>query len=160
MSYESYTNEGEKVIYCKACDVVSSFKIPALFKCLGYSAPEDGENGVAIGYTVNVEAIKEFEQATNKTINYGVFAVLKDTIGNNPIFEQDGTPSRGVITAEITSYEFSTFELKMVGIKDDQKDIKFAMGAYVETKNGDEAEYFFLQAGDISENEKYNFFTQ
>ena len=155
--YDSYDAEGEKTIKCNTCDVVNSFSAPALFTCLGYSAPENGKNGIALGYTVNNKAIEDFEVISESTINYGIFAVLKDRLGSLPIFSEDGTPANGVISADITSYECVAFDLKVTGFTDEYKTAKIAMGAYVATKNGETIEYTYIQGGDISENEKYHF---
>lgn len=157
INYVSYEKQGEKVIRCTTCNIDSTFSVPALFTSYGYSAPEDGSNGIAVGYTVNLEAIDVYEEATGKTIKYGVFAVLQDRIGDSPIFGDDGTPADGVASADITVYEFPMFELKIVGFTDEYRNIKFAMGAYVETKSGDVTEYVYLQGGDAKENEKYHF---
>ena len=131
--------------------------IDPLFTCLGYSAPEDGRGGIAIGFTVNNEAIKEYEKATGKTLKYGVFAVLKDRLGDNDVFSKDGTVAEGAINADITSYEFALFELKIVGFTDEQKDTKLAMGAYVAVTDDEGTEYSYMQGGEPNENEKYYF---
>ena len=156
-NYESYEEQGEMVVKCKTCNVIDTFSTPALFTCLGYSAPEDGKNGITIGYTVNNEAIKDFEKATGKIINYGVFAVLKDRLGEQSIFSDDGTVADGVKNADITSYGVSNFELKIIGFTDQYKDIKIVMGAYVATKIGETTEYAYIQGAPANENEKYHF---
>ena len=156
--YESFLKEGNYKYQCARCDDVNSEqKASALFTCLGYSAPEDGRGGIAIGYTVNNEAITEYEEVTGKTLNYGVFAVLKDRLGNNDVFAEDGTVAEGVINAEITNYEFVAFELKIVGFTDERKDTKLAMGAYVAVTDGETTEYSYLQSGTPAANEKYCF---
>jgi len=131
--------------------------IAPLFTCLGYSAPEDGRGGVTIGYTVNNEAIKEYTEATGKTLKYGVFVVLKDKLGDNDVFDKNGVAANGVLGAEIKNCEFAAFELKIVGFTDTQKDIKLAMGAYVAVTNGETTEYSYMQGGEPNENEKYCF---
>lgn len=159
--YENgYTAEGLKTIACQneGCKHSSGEeKTSALFTCLGYSAPEDGRGGIAIGYTVNNEAIKDYENATGKTLKYGVFAVMKDKLGTNDVFAEDGTVADGVINADITSYEFALFELKIIGFTDEYKDLKLAMGAYVAVTDGETTEYSYMQSGEPNENEKYCF---
>ena len=83
--YENYMAEGYKAYECDRCgEVNTDAKAPALFVSLGYSAPTFGDNGgIAIGYTVNVQAIAEYTEATGITLTYGVFAVAKDKIGEN-----------------------------------------------------------------------------
>ena len=63
-----------------------------------------------------------------------------------------------LVNAEITNYEFTAFEIKIVGFTDDaQKDIKLAIGAYVAVTDGETTEYSYMQNGDLGENEKYCF---
>ena len=157
ISYESYTEEGKKTMKCADCGAISYKSVAPLFTCLGYSAPEDGRDGIAIGFTVNNEAIAEYEEATGKTLKYGVFAVLKDRLGDNDIFSKDGAAADGVINADITSYEFALFELKIVGFTDDQKSIKLAMGAYVAVTDGESTEYSYMQGAEPNEGENYYF---
>ena len=155
--YESYLEEGSYKYQCTRCDDIKATKADALFTCLGYSAPEDGRGGIAIGFTVNNVAIAEYEEITGKTLKYGVFAVLKDRLGDNDVFSVDGTVAEGVIDVEITKYEFAVFEIKIVGFTDEQKDTKLAMGAYVAVTDGETTEYSYMQSGTPNENEKYCF---
>ena len=157
--YGDFTSIGTKVLKCPRCSAedITGGEAPALFTCRGYSAPENGKGGIAIGFTVNNEAITEYEEVTGKTLKYGVFAVLKDRLGNNDVFSEDGTAADGVINAEITNYEFAAFVLKIVGFTDERKDTKLAMGAYVAVTDGETTEYSYLQSGTPNENEKYCF---
>jgi len=154
-----YSNVGVQTTICtnEGCTYIKTVELPALFTCLGYSAPEDGRGGIAIGFTVNNEVIKEYEKVTGKTLKYGVFAVLQNKLGDKDIFGEDGTVADGVINAEITNYEFVAFELKIVGFTDNQKDTKLAMGAYVAVTDGETTEYSYMQGGEPNENEKYCF---
>ena len=155
--YESYDKTGEKKIRCNICDIVDSVKAPALFQCFGFSAPEDGTNGIAIGYTVNLEALEDFEEVTGKVINYGVFAGLKDRVGNQPIFDASGKATEGVVSVDLTSYGYPSFNLKVVNFTDAYRYALLTMGAYVATKSGDVTEYTYIQGGDVDENEIYYF---
>ncbi|MBQ8146702.1 MAG: hypothetical protein IJ039_07945 [Clostridia bacterium] len=140
-NYEKgYLEKGYKRDGCTRCDDYVEKELAPLFACRGYSASENG-SGIAIGYSVDVKAVSEYEEATGKTLKYGAFVVTKDKLGNNSIFGENGEAASGVINAEMTSYQLSVFELKIVGFTDLQKDIKLAMGAYVD--NG--TEYSYIQ---------------
>ena len=152
-----FDNKGVYICPCTECDAEAEADAEALFTCLGCSAPEDGRGGIAIGFTVNNEAIAEYTSITGKTLKYGVFAVLQDRLDDNDIFGEDGTPATGVISAEITNYSFVAFDLKVIGFTDTQKDTKLAMGAYVAVTNGETTEYSYMQDGTPNENEKYCF---
>ena len=157
--YERYDAKGIKTVTCanKGCSHSVTEDMSALFACLGYSAPENGKGGIAIGFTVNNVAIAEYKEVTGKTVKYGVFAVAKDRLGNNDVFAEDGTAAKGVINAEMTNYEFVAFEIKIVGFTDERKDTKLAMGAYVAVTDGETTEYSYMQGGTPDENEKYCF---
>ena len=159
IKYTNYSENGVKEIKCNTCGYEdTSFVVsPALFTCLGYSVPEDGRGGISIGYTINNEAIKEYEKVTGKTLKYGVFAVAKEKLGNNDIFASDGAVANSVISAEISSYEFVSFALKIVGFTDEYKELKLALGTYVAETDGTTTEYSYIQAGTPKQNEKYCF---
>ena len=157
--YENYGIEGTKTTACtnEGCKHVATEKIPALIVCLGYSAPEYDGNEIAIGFAINDEAIKEYEKATGKTLKYGVFAVAKNKLGTNDIFNKDnGTVADGVINADIDN-QYVGFELKIGGFTDANKDVKLALGAYVIANDGENDEYSYIQEGESVENEKYVF---
>ena len=77
--YENgYASRGVKVTACQnegCLHTVGEEEANALFTCLGYSVSEGTRGGIVIGYTVDSNAIKEYEQSTGKTLKYGVFAV-------------------------------------------------------------------------------------
>ena len=62
ISYTEYTENGIKVIKCNTCGLEKATETTAspLFKCLGYSAPEDARGGIAVSYSANYNAIKEY----------------------------------------------------------------------------------------------------
>ncbi|MBQ7226678.1 MAG: leucine-rich repeat protein [Clostridia bacterium] len=157
IAYTSFDKDGIKTYFCQRCEENVQESALPLFTCLGYSAPENGNGGIAIGFTVNNEAIAEYEEVTGKTLKYGVFAVLQSRLGDNDVFAEDGTVAEGAINADITSYEFALFELKIVGFTDEYKDIKLAMGAYVAVTDGETTKHSYLQSGTPNENEKYCF---
>lgn len=154
-----YDKAGTRVITCSnaGCKYQETKEAGALFTCIGYSSPEDGRGGIVIGYTVNENAINEYEANTGKVIEYGVFAVLKDNLGSNDIFNDDGTNPNGVVTVGIKKNEYASFEFKILGFNDDQKDIELAIGAYVKATNEEKTEYSYMQSGTPNEGEKYSF---
>jgi len=156
IEYESYDKAGAKIVYCKndgCVHRISEVRAP-LFNCLGYSSPESGESGIAIGFVVNNEAIAEYENMTGQKIKYGVFVALKDKLGNNSVFSEDGVASEGVLSLEISSVSFVMFELRVMGFAtDEQKSAKLAMGAYVVTTSDETTEYSYLQ--DESSGERF-----
>ena len=146
LQFKSYTEAMELGKTCAHCGSTTVIKtIGALFTCLGYSAPENGNGEIAIGYTVNNEAIDEYTSITGKALTYGVFVASQNKLGENDIFDQEGNKTNGVVSVEITNYEFTVFELKVVGFTDENKGSLLAMGAYVKATGGENAEYSYIQ---------------
>ena len=144
--YEGFDKEGAYSYKCERCEDVNKDEVaPALFMCLGYSASEIGGDGIAIGYLVNNEAIDEYTSKTGKSLTYGVFVASQNKLGENDIFDQEGNKTGGVVSVEITSYEFAVFELKVVGFTDENKGSLLAIGAYVKEVDGENAEYSYMQ---------------
>lgn len=157
----SYLEDIKIVSKCNLCGMYDeNGKIPALFECLGYSAPENGAGSITIGFIVNNEAIDEYEELSSKTISYGVFAVSKDKLGNSAVFAQDGTVANGVLSFEIKNCEFQAFELKVSGfVTDEQKSTELALGTYVKTTFGETVEYSYLQESAPNDGDAYHFIT-
>ena len=161
MVYADYTLAGEKVTACQNADCTYRVteEVPALFVNRGYSAAEYEGGGMSIGFNVDKAAITAYEEATGKTVSYGVFAVLAEKIGANDIFDSEGKALAGVIAADITGTGFNLFSLKITGFTEAQKELPFAMGAFVGTEKDGATEYSYLQIAAPAEGEKYYFAT-
>ena len=155
--YENgFGQKGYKRIGCVRCDQYEAGELDALVVCYGYSFSEYSD-GYSVKYSVNKEAVEEYEAITGDTVSYGIFAVTKNSLGENDVFSSDGTTVSGAVVAEIGNTQFSLIELKIVDIADDQKDVKLAIGAYVGVNNGEATEYSYVQAGTKADGEKYVF---
>ena len=155
---EKYSSDYCAYSTCENCgEKETSVVAGALFTCHGYSTPIDGGGEIAIGFTINSEAIKTYEKISGNTLKYGVFAVLKDKLGNGDIFDANGNAISNAVVAEISNDNYVAVEFKITGFTDDYKDLKLAMGAYVAVNDGENTEYSYLQAGVPNENEKYCF---
>ena len=152
--FTSFAEKSYVKSICSRCNQGTVLKeIAPLFTCQGYSAPENGNGGIAIGFTVNSEAIAEYKEVTGKTVSYGIFAALKDKLNGSDIFV-NGEANQCAIVADVTQYATAAFEIKIVGFETDaQKDAKIAMGAYVKVDN----DYSYMQNSTPDENEKYCF---
>ena len=132
-------------------------KIPALFEYLGYSADEKGNAGFIIGFVANVEAIGQYKELTGKTLEYGVFVATQNAIGNDDIFTSDGKTKDGVVGVKTSNSPFALFQLKVSGFREDQKDVKLSLGAYIKVIDGESTEFVYLQDKAPDENQKYHF---
>lgn len=145
VTYASYNENGVKEVSCARCSKNGESELPALFTVLGYSSYEVGLGGIVSGFVINQEAIEEYEELTGKTLKYGAFAVSSERLGENEIFNQDGTVAQGVIKNDITERDFGIFELRITGIEDEHKDAKLCLGAYVAVTDGDTTDYSYMQ---------------
>lgn len=156
--YENgFTSEGYKRVGCTRCDDYVAGKLSPLFKNLGYSVDEEGNGGMTISFRANSEAILEYEAITGSTVNYGVFATTKASVGNNDAFDENGAPRTGVFAADVTKSGFNIFSLKMFNFTDEQKKIEIAMGAFVGTTKSSVTEYAYMQIAKPTDGEKYFF---
>lgn len=159
--YENgYDNAGVILTTCTnvGCAYKETAEAKALFECLGYSAFEKGDAAISVGYIVNIDAIETYESIANSTLTYGVFAVSKSKLGDNYVFDNDGTAAQGVLNFEIKNSEFVAFDIKVEGFKtDEQKNALLAMGTYVKVTNGDGTTYSYIQESAPNDGEYYHF---
>jgi hypothetical protein len=150
ITYASYELAGTKTTKClnEGCAHSVVENTPALFTCLGYSAPMNGNGGIAVGFAVNKEAIKVYEEATGKSVSFGVYAVAQQKLAGKDIFDADGNIIAGAINADLTSYSVDVFEIKIVGFTDKLKDVLLSMGAYA-TEDG--KSYSYMQSDKAGE---------
>ena len=147
-----FTSSGAIINKCTVCgDVESRTELGAVIKCLGFSASEAGK-GIAIGYTVNKDAIAIYEGATGKNFSYGVFAALKNTVGQNDVVDISGA-----VCAELSQNALSAFEIKIVGFDDSNMGLELALGAYIEVTKDGSTEYTYVQNSAPNEGDKYSF---
>ena len=173
MSFVSYF---EKITFSSECTVCGETHIDEdatinpLFTCLGYAAPENGVlDGIALGFTIDKDAIAKYTEVTGIELKYGVFAVAYENIGTDEngqvdIINADETGATGVVCANVSNtknYEFSVIEIKITGFKDDTyKDAPICLGAYVVAEaEGSEATVSYLQAGTPNEGDRYAYTT-
>ena len=158
LTYTSFMKEGEYYVGCtnEGCEHGSTEKLEALFTCFGYSTPEYEGGAVALGYFVNHKAIERYEELSGNTVNYGLYAAVKETLGDNDIIDSNGNASAGAIKAGFENSAYSNLFIKMFGFGD-KKDAEFTIGAYVEIVNDGASEYSYLQIGEPKEGEKYAF---
>ncbi|MBQ3018634.1 MAG: leucine-rich repeat protein [Clostridia bacterium] len=158
LTYTSFMKEGEYYVGCtnEGCEHGSTEKLEPLFTCFGYSTPEYEGGAVALGYFVNHKAIERYEELSGNTVKYGLYAAVKETLGDNDIIDSNGNASAGAIKAGFENSAYSNLFIKMFGFGD-KKDAEFTIGAYVEIVNDGASEYSYLQIGEPKEGEKYAF---
>ena len=157
--FTSYTEKmsiSKVCAHCKTESVVKTYN--PMFTCLGYSAPEVGNGGIAIGFAANQDSIKAYQEATGKTVNYGLFAVSKSNAGANEVFGENGELLAGAIATDLTSRGVDLFELRITGFsKEEHKSAEIAMGGFVKVTDAEGTEYSYMQAGTPDEGAMYEF---
>lgn len=161
IKYVSFEELGAKTVVCQneGCQHRLETSTDPLFVRRGYSMPEYEATGLTIAFLINDEAIREYEEINGVKLSYGMFAVLKDTLGENDVFNENAKSSDGVIAAEISSYGFITMSLKISGFaSEEQKNMKLAMGAFIgESAQNTATKYSYLQEKAPLDGEKYYF---
>ena len=131
ISYSDFTKAGEKVSRCEneGCTHRNAEPVPAIFVNNGYAY-----SGTAIlqGFAVNFEALGAYEEATGKTVQYGLAVASVAKLGaTNTLF--DGTTLKaGAFSASFDDKrQYSIFEMQVTGLVDDYKDAELFVCAYV-----------------------------
>ena len=134
-----------------------------LFSCLGYSKPEDGSIGVAVTFKISKDAIAVYEAVTGASLEYGAVAAAYDNLGDKTILDSNGDATKldkgGVIKAQINQERISTLSLKITGFtKEEHKDTKLVLGAYVIEAKESAKSVSYLQASS-AESGLYSYIT-
>ena len=134
-----------------------------LFNCLGYSKPEDGSIGVAVTFKISKDAIAVYEAVTGASLEYGAVAAAYDNLGDKTILDSNGDATKldkgGVIKAQINQEKISTLSLKITGFtKEEHKDTKLVLGAYVIEAKESAKSVSYLQASS-AESGLYSYIT-
>lgn len=144
--------------HCEKIDVVESYD--PMFTCLGYSKAEDANDEFTIGYTVNFDSVKLYEEMTSKEVSYGMYIALYDVLGSNDILNADETAGNGVLKVNLEGTDYTRFSMRVMGIKTDvQKETKMFIGAYVVAREEGVSEISYLGQGKKGENDKYYYIT-
>ena len=159
ITYASYDKNGVRAVVCtnEGCSHRLEESVNAIFECLGYSAPEFGDGGVAVFYLVDYDAMAEFTKNTGKSFEFGVFAVTESAIGDKEIINANGEKAEGVIAWDLTQNTPQAFEIKVIGFSTaEQKNVELVLGAYIVEKDGENKSISYSQAEKPTEGKKYN----
>ena len=163
IKYENgYTEAGVYIIACTSagCQHKVTTETNAIIRCIGYSASENGKDGISLGFRVDNDAIKDYMNKTGKTVSYGLFAATKDELGDNNVINDKGEPSNGAVIAEIPFDSYVCITIKLAGFKTDElKASLFAIGAYVAVSENGKTEYSYMQSAKPTEGNNYFFET-
>ncbi|MBO5440742.1 MAG: leucine-rich repeat domain-containing protein [Clostridia bacterium] len=142
--YANYLANGTLNIKCARCEECNGSDVdPIISSFKGFSTKEEG-SGLTFGYTLDLEAIKEYEAVNGKTLEFGFVVAVQAFLGDNAPLDKDGNAaSDKVIKASITSenYTYTGADFRLTGNWDGTanvngeevavKDIKFYMAGYI-----------------------------
>ena len=159
-----YMSAGLCTSNCVRCDVAGIIEEEAsaspLFSSLGYSKPENGTMGVAVSFKVNKDAIEIYEGVTSKSLEYGAVAAAYDNLGGKTLLDDNGNINTlekgGVIKAPVSQANVTSLTLKITGFtKEEHKDVKLVLGAYVIVTEADATTVSYLQVTKPAEGYSY-----
>ena len=137
ISYDNgFDMPGVKIVKCLDCGTIETeIQAPALFSFLGYSTPENGDSSIAMGFGLDRDAIKKYEEKAGVTLEFGaVFAGYDNLAGKQPLNENGNaiTLDDGkVIKADLSGYNYHNYDFVLAGIDDSIKDVKLVIAAYI-----------------------------
>lgn len=158
ITYTGYDKYGDGEYVCSVCNANHTVigAIDPIFKCSGFSIPENGRKEITVGFEINKVSLTEYETLMNKSISYGVFAASKQVLGTNDILQENGEATQGVIKADINDTKVIFFELRLSGFNtENQLNALLILGAFVKVTDEDSIEYSYMQPINASEGEKY-----
>lgn len=127
-----------KCLYCdEAAYVEETASCKAIFAYVGYSMPLDGSLALVVGYTVDQEALENYESVMG-TLEYGVVGALTERLEGKAPLAQTTAP---VVKASLNGYDIKAFDFIIRGFNEDQCDLAVTMCAYVY----DGEKYVYLQ---------------
>ena len=120
-----------------------------IFTFLGYSFNEEGS--MAVGFEINYEALRLYEEKTGETLEIGVvFAGYSLLNGNQPLDNEGNAielTDGAVVKFDLTEYDYTYYDFIVTEIIDSIKDIPLVISAYI--NNGEENKY--IQENGISD---------
>ena len=137
ISYDNgFDMPGVKIVKCLDCGTIETeIQAPALFSFLGYSAPENGDSSIAMGFELDRDAIKKYEEKAGVTLEFGVvFAGYDNLAGKQPLDENGNAITLDVgrvIKADLSGYNYHYYDFVLADIDDSIKDVKLVIAAYI-----------------------------
>lgn len=152
--FSGYVKEG-----CLRCgDYVEKTLMP-IFNCLGYSMPEDGGKGIVLSYTVDFDALSEYEGLSGATIEFGFAVAISEYLGNKAIIDENGTVAtldRGSVVKAELDRKNDYVDLKISGFTSEQSNYNFVMGMYVITSTEEGNTVAYIQSEKAPEGSLYS----
>ena len=128
IKYLNYAATGEKIVGCtnEGCKECTTTELPALIISKGYSQ-DSTSNALVLGLSFDEAAIAVYEEYVGAKISFGL--VASSVQDDNSPLNADGSAKSGAVKADLTSSDFTFFQLKITNI--DNKDKGFHCAGYL-----------------------------
>ena len=149
---KGFNKPGEKIEKCTDCEGYSkAITLPAIFDAKGYTSKDT--TGFGTGFSLNIEALEEYEASTGKTLCYGIVAFNPKFLKEGDSFFVDGMAnvSKGVLQVEIKEL-YRTFSLLITGFTPEMDSLELVFAGYVyESDNKSSVQLFQKEYGGSEE---------
>ena len=147
--YVDFAQSGKRTCVCQneGCNANdgSSVSVPPIFSYLGYSIFEIGSS-ISVSYTVNVEALLEYERTNKVKLDYGLVGAYVGYLnGGTPLDPETTEPvdvsqwDKRIYCHSIRRYAQPNADLRLVNIQKAQYDEEFYLCLYI--YDGKEVKY-------------------
>ncbi len=144
-------NPGVVEAKCSACGTLEGSKrtAPAIVVFSGYSVSESGKRGIAVGIRFNSVSLKQYEDVTGETIDFGIVLSSANVLnGANPLKDNgDAYSSKTVYKHDMSGLGYYESTLKLTGLTSATVNTEFVLSGYI--KIGDKI--FYIDNGGISD---------
>ena len=131
------THFSDYVIYDSSEDM--SYLVDNLFTSKGYSTCET-TNAICIGFTIDYEAVAEYEEFMETKLDFGVLFASKELLGDKQPLDENGNTVKldtgMVIKTSLAGYSYTSYEFKLQDLTEDLFDHSFVVSGYAITNGG------------------------
>ena len=143
----------EKGIYCNECvnegctKLDESRELAPIFGALAENGYSSNGTGIAFGgYTVNTDALKEFNDLSATDITYGVVIMNPKYVGDSFFTDGSANATKGFVVADMSASEYSNIKVMIDGLGAN-KSLELVIALYAYT---DGADVEFIQSEDTN----------
>ena len=119
--------------------------LESIFTFKGYSFGWTGS--MAVGFDIDYEAIRLYEELTGETLDFGVVFAGFDALGGNMPLDANGNAHADVVKFSTKGYDYIQYDFVITDMTEEYFDISFVISAYI--CNG--AMTKFVQANGLSD---------
>lgn len=143
-------NPGVVEACCTVCQTLEGTRrtAPAIVVFSGYSVSESGKRGIAVGVRFNSVSLKQYEDVTGETIDFGIVLSSANVLnGANPLKDNGDVYSTGTVYKhDMSGLGYYESTLKLTGLTGTTINTEFVMSAYIKIGN----KIYYIDNGGVS----------